>query len=457
VVKKLVMTLIAMSLLAALLVPALTVAADTPDPTFGFVMDADPGTAGNQDYLIVDSGDPVVINVMIGTDIPSSGGSTRVDLTPDGGMTSVSVAGGTAFAMYMGTGAGKGEDDLISGFNLAGTFGPGVGLFATYNFDTTGVADGTIIDLDFSEASIKDASGTTINAIGGSTGCTIQVGQLQGPDLTVIAKEEVATATPGQYTVNYTIKNIGNQPAGATTTGIYKSTDGGTTWVLVADDACPALNPDQTHDGVSAAIALNDGDMVKVVADNASYPGVVAETNENNNEMINTFLSIFDDGTIWVHKNILGTITIVIITPDVNGDLSVGDNCMGESEDAQFTVYTNGKYTVNASDIDDGHMDEYDVTGPTPVLVPGGRSLINPLHVYQTDACPVSGTPMGGALTSTQTLVVDNDCAGQEGGMGETYGVRFTQEIELGDDVLPAGKQYATTVTFTAIYTGACD
>lgn len=179
-----------------------------------------------------------------------------------------------------------------------------------------------------------------------------------------------------------------------------------------------------------------------------AYPSVEFESN--------CPLTEPSDGTIFVHKNLLAEITITITTDDVNGDLSVGGNCMGEAEGAFFNVKTNGKYSVTATGENGGYMAEWNSTDGYVLPL---RTLISPLYVYQTDDCQVAweGTALGGSLTTPQILVTDDDCEGQEGGAGEDYPVLFRQQVDMGDDVLPAGSEYAMTVTFTAMYTGPCD
>lgn len=265
------------------------------------------------------------------------------------------------------------------------------------------------------------------------------------PDLVITEKYE--TLSGSSYTVTYTVKNVGNASAAASTTSL---------WIddveQTETDSVPALAADATYEGTfdGPFTISDDADTIKVCADKDD---AVNESDETNNCLENVLSAKNHSGTMRVHKNLVSEISIEIVTTDVNGDLNKGDNCIGESEDARFIVRTNGKYMVNASGENGGYMTEWNGSSY------GSRALINPLHVYQTDNCAqVSNPPsMGGELTTIQTLVVDNDCMGQDGNTGETYRVRFTQLVELGDDVLTPPWQYSMTVTFTAMYTGPAD
>jgi hypothetical protein len=308
-------------------------------------------------------------------------------------------------------------------------------------------ADGTcVLDL-LATSGIGDIDANPLNPT--LSDGSVQVGAPAGPDL-IVADISITWDSDTQYDVTYTITNVGADPAGAFDTTL---------------DIDSTVVDTHNHTGLAAGasdvVSFNDvtlsgaTDDITVITDSGD---AVAETNETNNTGTATADPGTDDAAIFVHKNLKAEITITITTDDVNGDLEVGENCMGATEGAFFNVQTNGRYTVTATNDGDGFMDEYDVISAPPVLVPAGRSLIWPLHVYQTDDCvaALAGTPEGGSLETPQLLVTDDGCTGQEGGAGEDYPVRFTQDVELGDDVLPAGFQYGMTVTFTAMYTGPC-
>jgi subtilase family serine protease len=119
------------------------------------------------------------------------------------------------------------------------------------------------------------------------------------PDLIITEKEETVDVETYTFTVTYTVKNVGNCKAGASTT---------TTTVGVVDDnfATPALAPgaEIEHTTAAAFDCDPDGADVTVTADSA---GVVEECNEGNNEMTNTVICHSEPDLvitdIWVVDN----------------------------------------------------------------------------------------------------------------------------------------------------------
>jgi hypothetical protein len=97
------------------------------------------------------------------------------------------------------------------------------------------------------------------------------------PDLVV---EKSVTIADGNFTVNYTVTNIGGDAAGASTTCNY--VDG----VLMENQTCPALGSGESHSGAFDPEPCPCGATINVTVC-ADCEDVVAESNETNNCEVN--------------------------------------------------------------------------------------------------------------------------------------------------------------------------
>ena len=111
----------------------------------------------------------------------------------------------------------------------------------------------------------------------GTTGCTYAC----LPDLVIVDKDEDWVVAGSTYTITYTIKNIGNKEANASTTSI--KIDG----TEEATDSVPELAPGASHTNTLGPFTMSgDSDTIRVCADK---DGVVAESDEGNNCLENEF------------------------------------------------------------------------------------------------------------------------------------------------------------------------
>jgi len=115
----------------------------------------------------------------------------------------------------------------------------------------------------------------------GTTGCTFNCSP--APDLTITEKsEEWIDQTNKTYNVTYTVKNIGDANAGASTTSIR--IDG----AEIATDPVPALTPDESYTVTLDSFTMSDGnDVIRICADRDNI--VIEKSREYNNCLENVF------------------------------------------------------------------------------------------------------------------------------------------------------------------------
>jgi subtilase family serine protease len=119
------------------------------------------------------------------------------------------------------------------------------------------------------------------------------------PDLVITEKkEEWVSLGDKTYNITYTVKNIGNGDAGASTTSI--KIDG----IEEATDSVPALTPDASHTATLGPFTITgNSDTIEVCADKDN--AAVSESDETNNCKENIFtslpdLTITDKSEEWV-------------------------------------------------------------------------------------------------------------------------------------------------------------
>jgi len=306
----------------------------------------------------------------------------------------------------------------------AGTGGPaGTGTLCTLSF-TAKAAVNAVASVTLSDVRVKNVVGVNIPGPV-VTGGTVAIGNVPMPDLVVLAAS-AAKASDTTYTITYTIKNQGNDPAVACSTSIV--VDGGTPIVV----ACPALAAGAIDTKTTAAQTFTSpSDSIVVTADSAD---VVAESSEVNNSREIVYALAGDSGNVIINGNILAKLDLTVPSDILNWVLEQGPN--SENGTANVKCNTPWQLQVNDQNETNGHMSKWN-----GVAYYTDTQLANALNVGCESTAVLSG--------SNQTIAT-GDTGGQSDDLGEDMTVTFSQQVFYSDPVLSGGYSYHIVVTFTA-------
>jgi parallel beta-helix repeat protein len=187
-------------------------------------------------------------------------------------------------------------DGNLAKTDAVGLIGPDISYIKTVGPFTMSGSDDTIWVCADKDDTVNETNETNNYLENIFTGVVL-------PDLVITEKSEAWISLEDKtYNITYTVKNIGNAGADASTTAII--IDG----TEAATDPVPALAPDAIHAAELGPFTMSDeSDTIRVCADNES---VVTESNENNNCKENTFelpgepdLVITEKIELWVVDN----------------------------------------------------------------------------------------------------------------------------------------------------------
>jgi hypothetical protein len=354
----------------------------------GMILPASPALAAEADFEVspniinVNSGDTFDVDVILTTTAEANAAGFQMNWnTPNSGIircTGMQMETGAGswwegtYPSLLGMGtydADNGTTEQFAGYLTSGTIPPRSASFATVSFEA--LSDGQV-DLDLFDLQV--ANGPTALSTVDLDG-DVFVGGM--PDLVVTSKSE-NWGTEGQdYTVTYTVKNEGSQPAAASYTEI--KVDGAQ--VLV--EACPALNADESYSNTTSLISFDTdssgADTIMVCADTDSVApaqnDLVLESDETNNCMTNVwaFNQIWivpDQTTVQVGDPEFDVDVMVALTnpahaagfqmewPDVVGELT----CTGISEGDFFSLAGTTQTFGGGFDPTTGTTEQYAVT-----------------------------------------------------------------------------------------------
>ena len=200
------------------------------------------------------------------------------------------------------------------------------------------------------------------------------------PDLVITEKYE--TLEDGNFTVNYTIKNIGGGDAGACNTAIYIN---GTN---VLEDPVPALAPDENYTNTVGPFECLCSETlnVTVCADNGN---AVEESDETNNCMVNEFtcspcsgapnITYFAPPSPVTNNESESRAFNITINQTVNVSWLINGTEVFNQSSVNFSEYTNSSavagywnvtayvYNANGSDIQTWWWTVKDITPPASV------------------------------------------------------------------------------------------
>jgi hypothetical protein len=308
----------------------------------------------------------------------------------------------------------------------AGTGGPtGSGQFARLSF--TAKMPNTSATFSPTNIVVSSATGGALT-VGNVAGGTVTIGSAL-PDLVVFSSSEPWTVQGSTYTITYTIKNIGNVNAGASTTSVV--IDGGTPMTF----PCATLVAGASNTTVITAVQTltGAGDTVVITADSAF---AVTELNENNNVKTDNVWGTSSLGDTIIDGNIVSKIEITCPANVTGWNLIQGDNTIASS----LNVKANNNYQVTASDQNgqtNGRMREFNGTAY------GSAQLILPMHIK----CAAELTDV--TLAGPGTLVTAGPST-QDEDAGETFAISFDQHVQFEDPVIVGGNYYHIVVSFTA-------
>lgn len=339
----------------------------------------------------------------------ANGGST----VPSGSVTIDNVNGIIEIPGYAITGAG--------------TDGPtGTGTLCSISFTAKDDVD-DYADIDLSNVVINDVDGTAIPGVT-VTGGTVAIGSEPLPDLVVSDAYTTAdTIDPTMYTVTYTIENIGQATASASTTSIVI---GGGTPITIA---CPALDTGTSDTQTTSTQTLSGtADSVLITADSASE---VIESNEGNNTVTTSYSYVEDQpgGDVPVGGTTQTFLELQLPDPVNWTPLDIGENLANRS----MTVISNTDWQVTVSGSNEGFMTKYD--GTTYDM---DFQLHDALHLDSENNITMTG--------STQVLADGTPAEQPLDDSGDARDVTFVQQVYYADPVLPSGYIYQVIVTFTA-------
>lgn len=379
------------------------------------------------------------IDVDIDTETASRGWGLNVDFDADK-MSANSVTEGTFLSDYATANGGgtipAGAVSIdnttghitIPGYAItgAGTDGPtGIGTLCSVSFTAKADVD-DYASIDLSNVVISDVTGTTIPDVAVNGG-TVAIGSVPLPDLVVSSASTTADSVdPNMYTITYTIENIGQADADASTTSIV--IDGGTPITI----ACPALAVGAGDTQTTSTQTLSGtADSILITADSAS---VIAESNEANNSGSTSYSHVDDQpGDVIYGGTTQMFLELELPDPANWAPLDIGEN----SADRQMTVTSNTNWQVTVSGSNDGFMTKYDGTNYDPsVQLHDAFCLNSEYNVILSGSAQIlaDGTP------AEQPL--DN--------LGDVRDVTVMQQVYYIDPVLLSGCNYQVIVTFTA-------
>ncbi|NQE46237.1 hypothetical protein C5S31_09480 [ANME-1 cluster archaeon GoMg2] len=234
-----------------------------------------------------------------------------------------------------------GDDNTISNNNVYDNKGDGINIGRNDGSRNNKLNDNTVCDnKDMDIRTCGDDYGTTgnnnfcdttdnyadTNAPEGSK-CAKKCSTVPKPDLVIMDKNETWIVEGKSYNVTYTVQNIGEVNANASTTHI-QIVNGNS-----RDDPVPALAPNATHTYTVGSFTMSgDSDMIEVYAD---YEGLVEKqglSSRDNNRLPNTW---------WALPDLK---VMDILLPD---RLSFGmPNIITAMIENAGTVRTNGTFTV---------------------------------------------------------------------------------------------------------------
>jgi hypothetical protein len=394
----------------------------------------------------VDNGASFTAGIAINTDVPSRGWQLNVNFDASK-MSCNSVTEGN-FLLDYATAHGGGTIPAgvvninnttgfvtIPGWAItgAGESGPtGTGILCTLSF-TAKSSINDYASINPVDVIVSDVNGTEIPGVTVAGG-QVAIGDVPVPDLVVYDITPVPV-TPGSedYNINFTIKNLGNMSAGASSVSIV--IDSGTPIIMTCSELDPGASETLTVSG--GPFTLSGGsDNIVITADSSD---VVAEGNESNNIKTVLYSLVGDNGDTVIMGNPETTMIITVPEDATFGNLHQGSNTITGT----LNIKCNTGWQVSVSDensVTNGHMTEYD--GAAYLT----RKLITPMDVRNT------------IQSNTITLagpgtIATGDTSGQDGDNGQDFTINFDQIVQYADPALSGGHIYRIVVTFTGAVT----
>ena len=439
--------ILAASLLGTMLAPALTAHAATASISFS------PSTSN---VASVSAGQTITVDVMANTDTPTLGWQfgvswdpavvslTTADLSKDDFLKTYAagVSGASVFSqpgtINNTTGQLSPGGDAILG--AGSNPGPqGSGRLATLTFHA--IANGsTALTLTPGATTGSFLSGvpTTLN------NGLINVGPIAAPNLTVQnATTTAVSGTPNQFTVGFTVANIGTANAGAShyhvaVTGATPATADGSVNALAAgaNQAITGVGPFTLASGQTLANVTVTADSVSTDVPNDQRTAPTGTTAYQ-------FSTYSSNGTTPINATYGGFLRLTAPAAITNEVFQAGqDNLFGGGSTDVLNILSNlSSWQVTVSGDNSGFFHEYDPG--VSAYVTSGAQLLTALKLQ-------AGIQPQQSLTGTATAFVNGTRAGQNAQNGQSFTVNYDQFVGYNDAPVNAPHTYKQVITWAA-------